>query len=420
MQLFPQRQPQGRAPHPATSGAQRLLIVQYAGDVRQAYYALANGQQETYYAQRYSLDVLTHFQQWHETVGTLIFKTDAAYDDVLPNGIRVIGAGFENSDMDDSRILALVQAFRPTRLVLRTPYRPLLRWAIRHQVKTLVTLADSFQGQRLKDRILNFRLKQLLSSSWIDWVGNHGVNASLSLQSVGLNPGKIIPWDWPAIVTPAAFPPKTHMAHPGSVNLFFAGAIAESKGIGDVLRAVQLLKQQGLKVCLKAAGKGEIITFEQEADRLGITAEVKFLGLVPQAEVVNLMHASDVVIIPSRHSYPEGLPMTIYEGLCSRTPIVASDHPMFRGKLQHEKSALIFPAGNATELAACIVRLHSDSTLYQQLSFVAADAWEKLQIPVKWGELVERWLVDSPENRRWLMERCLSSAIYSAGQHAWQ
>ncbi|NEQ88464.1 MAG: glycosyl transferase family 1, partial [Moorea sp. SIO2I5] len=34
----------------------RLLIIQYAGDYREAFERLANGGPETYYAQKYSVD----------------------------------------------------------------------------------------------------------------------------------------------------------------------------------------------------------------------------------------------------------------------------------------------------------------------------------------------------------------------------
>lgn len=390
----------------------RLLIAQYAGDVRQAFNALADGCAETYYAQRYSLDVLLSCQQWNDAVGTLVFLTDEVYDEVLPNGIRVMGAGFNGASVDDARLLQMVEAFRPTRLVLRTPNPALLQWAIKHQVRTLVTLADSFQTKGLKNRVWNYRLNRLLSSPWVDWVGNHGINSSLSLQHIGLNPQKIIPWDWPAVITPSAYLPKSHVASPERVNLFFAGSISEAKGIGDVLRAIPLLKQRGLDVQLKAAGKGDIAGFEQEAQQLGIASNVNFLGLVPHHDIVKLMREADIIVIPSRHAYPEGLPMTVYEGFCSRTPIVASDHPMFKGKLQHEMNAMIFSEGNVEALAACVARLCSQPELYQQLSAASAEAWEKLQIQVKWGDLLERWLVDSPENHRWLLERCLTSATY--------
>jgi len=44
------------------------------------------------------------------------------------------------------------------------------------------------------------------------------------------------------------------------------------------------------------------------------------------------MRSADAIVIPSRHEYPEGLPLTIYEALAARTPIVASDHQCFSAR----------------------------------------------------------------------------------------
>jgi glycosyltransferase involved in cell wall biosynthesis len=136
--------------------------------------------------------------------------------------------------------------------------------------------------------------------------------------------------------------------------------------------------------------------------------------LVPNEQIVTLMREASAVIIPSRHTYAEGLPMTIYEGLCSRTPIVASDHPMFRGRLVNDESALIFHAADANDLATKIQNLFTDSALYQRLSQFSAEAWERIQIPVKFGELLSRWVADSPENRAWLHSYRLASGRYNS------
>ena len=147
---------------------------------------------------------------------------------------------------------------------------------------------------------------------------------------------------------------------------------------------------------------------------LGIADHVEFLGLIEHEQVVPLMQSSDIVLVPSRPEYPEGFPMSIYEALCSRTPIIASNHPMFLHHLQADTSAVIFQAGDPTHLAANIKRLLSDPVLYQRLSLVSDTTWKNLQIPVKWAELVQRWVFDSPQNREWLTQHRLSSGIYNS------
>jgi hypothetical protein len=65
-------------------------------------------------------------------------------------------------------------------------------------------------------------------------------------------------------------------------------------------------------------------------------------------------------------------------------------------------------------LSACIEKLLSDPELYLNLSVASYEAWKQLQIPVKWAEMINRWINDSPENQQWLFDYRLSSGRYSS------
>jgi glycosyltransferase involved in cell wall biosynthesis len=104
--------------------------------------------------------------------------------------------------------------------------------------------------------------------------------------------------------------------------------------------------------------------------------------------------------------------MTIYEAFCSRTPLIASDHPMFRGKVVDQVSGLIFPASEPAELAGKIETLVREPRLYQQLSENTKVAWERLQCPVKHDDLYARWLNNTDDDRKWLKAHSLASGRY--------
>ena len=186
----------------------------------------------------------------------------------------------------------------------------------------------------------------------------------------------------------------------------------ESKGVGDVLEAVAQLRAQNLPVQLKMAGKGDLTQLRQQAEQLQISESVEFLGLVGNKTIIPLMRSADLVLVPSRHDYPEGFPMTIFEALCSRTPIVASDHPMFLQKLQHQQNAMLFPAGNATAMATQITAILNDPALYYAISTATQATWQNLQLPVKWADLVNRWVDQSPKSQNWLAQYTLASGHY--------
>jgi len=327
--------------------------------------------------------------------------------------VRAIGAGF-NSKISIKPLIELIKKQNPTHLIVRTPIPEIFRWAINNKIPTIAILADSFKTQGFKNKLRNYWLSKLLNHQQIEWVFNHGINSSLSLLEIGVNPDKIMPWDWPSTTTPDSFSVKKLRAKGKNWNLAYVGSVTELKGISDVLDALKELKAKNFSTNLKVAGKGEIEKFIDKAKQLNLEECVEFLGLVPNKDIVHLMREADLVLIPSRHEYPEGFPLTIYEGLCSRTPIIASDHPMFKGNLKHRINAMIFPAGNPTALSENIEQLLSDPELYESLSVASSEAWQQLQIPVKWADMINRWIDNSPENKHWLFEHRLSSGRYNS------
>jgi glycosyltransferase involved in cell wall biosynthesis len=400
----------------------RLLFISYAGDYRDVVRRFAIGEQETYYCQKYSVDAIaklgsTKLSQHGDEVAMLCCLTTTRYDEIMDNGVRAIGAGFNGNNIDPAKLVRLVADFNPTHLVLRTPIPEVLRWAIRHNVKIIVTLADSFNSKSIRNFFSYTSLARLLNHRSIDWVTNHGITASMSLKSIGVDANKIIPWDWPHAIKPSLFPPKS-IAHPKiSWNVIFVGAVVQDKGIGDLLEAVEKLRSKGFPITLKVIGKGEVDRYRQQAKDLKIDDCVEFLGILPNSDIVPQMRSADAVVVASRHSCPEGFPMTIYEALCSRSPIVISNHPMFCDKLTHGVNALIFQSGRPQSLAACLEQLFSSPDLYQALSIASEQAWQSLQLPTEGVDLVNRWLTDSEEDNRWLFQHRLASGRYLAKQN---
>ena len=79
----------------------------------------------------------------------------------------------------------------------------------------------------------------------IRWVANHNINACKDLVRIGVSPSKVVPWDWPPIVRPEMYEPKT-LPPAGTVcTLAFVGSISPSKGVDDAIEAVALLAARG-------------------------------------------------------------------------------------------------------------------------------------------------------------------------------
>jgi len=390
----------------------RLLFVQYAGDYREAFQRFAAGGGETYYAQKYSVDAVTDIAKQIEEVTVLCCMTKEPYNEVLENGVRAIGAGFDK-DIQINTLLKLIEEQKPTHLIVRTAKREIFRWAVSKKVRTMALFAESISQRGLRSKLRNYLLADLLNNKQVEWVAAYGVNSAVLFQQIGVKADKIIPWDFIVTETPDSSPPKSLQRYQKDWQLFYIGSMIEAKGVGDVLEALAKLRSKNFPVSLKIAGRDENEYFLNKARQLQIEDCVDFLGLVPNNTVLPLMKEADVVLVPSRHEYPEGFPLAITHSLCARTPIIASDHPMFLDNLKDGLSAMIFPAGNAGALSECIEKLLSNPELYWSLSFASKEAWDRLQIPVKWAELINRWIDDSPENKQWLFEHRLSSGQYN-------
>ena len=393
----------------------RLVIVQYAGDYAEAFQRLAKGGSETYYAQKYSVDAVTEMAKRAESVTVICCMTPEFEDVLLENGVRAIGCGF-NHKINYPKLIELIAEQKPTHLVMRTTLPDVFKWAIKNKIRTIAVFAESIATTTWRNKIRNYFLAKLLNNKQIEWVGTYCLTSSLLFKEIGVKPEKIIPWDFLLESDPGSLSPKELPAGVNTLKLFYAGLLIQSKGVGDILEAVAKLRERNISVHLKMAGKGEEEYFAQRVEELQIKDSVEFLGIVPSQTVEHLMRESDLVLVTSRHEYPEGFPLTIEHALRNRTPIVASDHPMFKTYLKHGVNSLIFEAGNSLALAECIEKLISDSALYHNLSVASHSTWQELRLPVKWAELIDRWLDDSPESKQWLFEQRLASGAYNSKQ----
>ena len=388
----------------------RIVFVQN-GDFRASRQRILSGFGESFHAQQYSMEVVARLAGQVSLSAVVCIKAEEPHDEVLTLGVRSIG--LENiwtRKRPLEEVIACLQTLQPTHLVLRLPSTGLLHWARKHGVRVLPSFADSFTpraGLRgWLDRWRASRLAAELNHPSISCVGNHNIAASEALAVIGVRPEKIVPWDWPRSPTPQDFPAKTAPGE-GRKRLVFVGKVSEDKGVGDILRALAADPGMGDGAALQVMGAGDIDGMRALAVRLGVADRVTFTGRVPHAEVAPAMHAADAVLVYSRHAYGEGLPGTIYLGLASRTPLVVSDHPMFTAYFRDGVDMLIAPERAPEALAARLRELFDDPERYERLSQNSPAAFARIAHPVHWGEFVERWLRDAPEDRAWLAEHAL-------------
>lgn len=390
----------------------RLLIIQYTGDYRETVRQFSRGGSETYYAQKYSIDAVAKLTAYADQVAFLCCITTEVYEEALPNGVCAIGGGFQPG-FDARQLIPLIERYSPTHLVLGTVLPEVLKWAIQKNIPTLTTFANSIPHQGFVRKLKNIKIVRLLNQPQIEWIGSYGLNSSQNLQRMGVKPEKIIPWDFLIDVAPGGFSPKSLSAKQTPWQLCYVGSISEEKGVGDILAAVADLKAKQFPVLLKLVGQDSAGYAAEHIAKLDIADSVEQLGILSNAAIEPLMHESDVVLVPSRHEYVEGFPLVIHHALRACTPIVASDHPMFRNYLQHRVSAMIFPQANVAALSACIQELLTTPALYNQISQKSHPLWMKLRLPIKWADLLSHWVKRTKADQQVLASYSLTAHCYS-------
>lgn len=154
----------------------------------------------------------------------------------------------------------------------------------------------------------------------------------------------------------------------GSRNVLFVGRLVESKGVIDIMDAVEGMK----KVCLHMVGsgplEGEIKSRESE--------NIVFHGKVDKVE--GYFQHADAFVLPSYH---EGFPTTVLEAMAAKTPCIMTDLPAFKGNFSHGRDCLLFEPGDVEAMQKYIKMTLEDDKLAKHLT---QRAYNKVKREYSW------------------------------------
>lgn len=374
----------------------RVAFVQH-GDYLEAYERIERGEDETYYGQRYSVEFVAGLRRAADFVGTFALAAAAPYERAVAPDLWTAGARQTPKGSDLQALFSTLDRWRPTHLVLRTPIPAVMEWCLKRRIRLLPVLADSFATRGARDILRHWRLSGLLNRDEIEFVGNHNVPASRTLAAIGVDRGKIIPWDWPYHSSPDDYAAKLGAKDP--VDLVYVGSVSEAKGVPDIIAAAGLLKSSGRRLRLHIIGSGDLGLAHGAAQEAGIASETSLYGSMPHREVMRVLAASDIALVPSRHAYAEGMPKSLTEALLTRTPVVVSDHPVFREHFSDTPAARMHRQADPQGIAEAVRALIDDRDAYRRASEATRDLWGDVIFGVKWADLVEGWLFDQPSQK---------------------
>jgi glycosyltransferase involved in cell wall biosynthesis len=156
-------------------------------------------------------------------------------------------------------------------------------------------------------------------------------------------------------------------------DLLYVGRIEAMKGVGNLLRAVAQLHQQGRPSTLLCVGSIKS-SYEQELKikmkQLGIETSVQFSPPVPRSKLGELYQNCSILVVPSL-SEPQAT--VILEGMAAGCAIVASETGGNGMMLDHGVSGLLFPADDVAALTKCLGQLLDNSSAREALGAAASE-----------------------------------------------
>jgi glycosyltransferase involved in cell wall biosynthesis len=155
---------------------------------------------------------------------------------------------------------------------------------------------------------------------------------------------------------------------PDEPTILWLGKLRRYKCPDHAVRAMEEVLRRVPAARLNIAGRRDDAKYEDElrtlAQRLGIGSNVQFRFDLTEAEKRDLMRSTRILVVTSA---VEGFGIVVLEANAFGLPVVASSG-VPEGAVEDDVNGLRYPFGDIPALAARIVRLLQDESLYSRLS----------------------------------------------------
>lgn len=209
-------------------------------------------------------------------------------------------------------------------------------------------LADEFLSSAprwVRSSLASVSLRVVPSRFLLGVFGRHGLSAEII----------------PNIIDLSRFTPRPPAAFGQAPHLIVTRNLEPIYDIGSALRAFAQVRQRFPGARLTVAGTGpDLAPLQALAVELGVAPAVHFAGRIANENIAGLYAQADLVLNPST---ADNMPISILESLASGVPVVSTDAGGIPDLVQHERSALLVPVGDAAALAAAALRVLTDRAL---------------------------------------------------------
>lgn len=137
------------------------------------------------------------------------------------------------------------------------------------------------------------------------------------------------------------------------------------KGHLEIIQAIAKLKDEGLRIDAKFAGKdyfGGVAKLEEYARSLGVYDQVHFVGYLSRESLGNFLDSADLFVLPTK---AEGLPRVIIEAMSKGLPCISTN---VSGNPELLEPHWLIDYKDVDLLVSRIKELSTDATLYESTS----------------------------------------------------
>ena len=154
------------------------------------------------------------------------------------------------------------------------------------------------------------------------------------------------------------------------INLIYAGRIEPTKGMDDVLDAIDKLQDNRIVLNLvgwdPSVNDAHLSYLLNKAASLGLSQQLVFHGKKKVGnELLSMYRESDIFILATKGN--EGFPRTIWEAMASSMPVIATKVGSIPIILENDKHACLIDEGSAEQIALKIKELLQDPILRKRL-----------------------------------------------------
>ncbi|HEX6693434.1 MAG TPA: glycosyltransferase family 4 protein [Longimicrobiales bacterium] len=152
-------------------------------------------------------------------------------------------------------------------------------------------------------------------------------------------------------------------------TILYLGRLKKYKRVDLIIRAVALLRDQGVGLRMVIGGRGDAAAdLRALISELNVGDRVEMLGFVTEDEKRDLFRRAWVHVLTSPK---EGWGISNLEAAACSTGTIASDAPGLRDSVVHGETGFLVPHGDVPSLAAALARVASDPALRDDLGQAA-------------------------------------------------